>query len=309
MNKSKLIWGIICLIIAVGLAVANLTLPEENLMFQVGDINMPWVPPVVLGIIGIILLATMNQPEEKEDEMKIEGNIDPDKATMNKNFERMAWGAFLIISHEGLQVRIQRQRWFSLAAGVVLFLSLLLIALTQGDLVFGTAAYSLFVAIFSLFSWCFVLAILGFGMRHLTFHTPFLDYANEAVLPFYILHQTVIISVGYFVVRWVIPDWLKFVVIATSSFAIVMTLYEFLVRRFNVMRVLFGMKPLKKQPSAKIEQVVSIRLGVTQLFFSNRQATENAKIFSKTPRILGVFDNFLGDLGSLAVQVRKSFIL
>ena len=51
-----------------------------------------------------------------------------------------------------------------------------------------------------------------------------------------------------------------------------------------------------------------LNIGVTQLFFSNRQATENAKIFSKTPRILGVFDNFLGDLGYLAVQVRKSFI-
>lgn len=62
MNKSKLILGIICMIFATGLAVANLTLPSESLLFQIGDINMPWVPPVVLGIVGIILLATMNQP-------------------------------------------------------------------------------------------------------------------------------------------------------------------------------------------------------------------------------------------------------
>jgi hypothetical protein len=34
----------------------------------------------------------------------------------------------------------------------------------------------------------------------------FLRYANEAVLPFYILHQTVIVSVGFFVVRRAIPD-------------------------------------------------------------------------------------------------------
>ena len=55
MKKSNLIWGIICLVIAGGLTIANLRLPPESLMFKFGDVNMPWVPPVVLGIIGIIL--------------------------------------------------------------------------------------------------------------------------------------------------------------------------------------------------------------------------------------------------------------
>ena len=66
------------------------------------------------------------------------------------------------------------------------------------------------------------------------------------MLPFYILHQTVLLSVGYFVVQWAIPDLLKWVIIVPVSFAIIMALYEFVVRRFNVMRVLFGMKPLKQ---------------------------------------------------------------
>ncbi len=48
MNKSKLTWGIICLVIAGVLTVANLTLPPGNVLFQVGDVNMPWIPPVVL---------------------------------------------------------------------------------------------------------------------------------------------------------------------------------------------------------------------------------------------------------------------
>lgn len=61
MSKSRLIWGIILLVIAGGLVVANLALPPEDLMFQIGDQNMPWVPPVVLGVIGIILLATANR--------------------------------------------------------------------------------------------------------------------------------------------------------------------------------------------------------------------------------------------------------
>ena len=97
MNKSKLVWGIICLVIAAGLTVANLRLPPEDLMFQVGDINMPWVPPIVLGILGIILLATANQPEEQKEEELAKANVDTQKAALNKRLETIAWGAFLVM--------------------------------------------------------------------------------------------------------------------------------------------------------------------------------------------------------------------
>jgi hypothetical protein len=97
MNKSKLVWGIICLVIAAGLTVANLRLPPEDLMFQVGDMNMPWVPPIVLGILGIILLATANQPEEQKEEELAKANVDTQKAALNKRLETMAWGAFLVM--------------------------------------------------------------------------------------------------------------------------------------------------------------------------------------------------------------------
>lgn len=98
MNKSNLIWGIICLVAAGGLAVANLTLPPDNLMFQIGDKNMPWIPPIVLAVIGIILLANVNQKgEEKMNEQKVEKKIDPEKAAKNKQFETIGWGLFLIM--------------------------------------------------------------------------------------------------------------------------------------------------------------------------------------------------------------------
>ena len=120
MNKSKLVWGIICLVIAGGLAVANLTLPPENLMFQVGDVNMPWVPPIVLAVVGIVLLATANQPEEKK-EAEEEIDVDPEKAEMNKNFERIAWGAFLIMLGGFMFVpeEIIRGGWWSIGVGLI----------------------------------------------------------------------------------------------------------------------------------------------------------------------------------------------
>jgi surface polysaccharide O-acyltransferase-like enzyme len=96
-------------------------------------------------------------------------------------------------------------------------------------------------------------------MKYLTFRTPFLKYASEAVLAFYILHQTVLLGVGYFVVQWHIPDLAKWLIIFVSSFAIIMCLYEYLVRRNNVLRFLFGMKPIKAatQPVAQPVQSIS----------------------------------------------------
>jgi len=121
MNKSKLIWGIVCLVIAGGLTVANLVLPPENLMFQIGDINMPWIPPVALGIVGIILLATMNQPEEKKAETKEEVTTDPAKAALNKRLETVAWGAFLVMLGGFMFVpdEIIKGGWWPIGVGLV----------------------------------------------------------------------------------------------------------------------------------------------------------------------------------------------
>jgi hypothetical protein len=98
------------------------------------------------------------------------------------------------------------------------------------------------------------LAILGFSMKYLNFNSPVLSYANESVLPFYILHQPVLLSIGYFVVQWAIADALKFVIIDSISFVIIMALYELVVRRFNLLRFLFGMKLLAKPSSAQIRE-------------------------------------------------------
>jgi peptidoglycan/LPS O-acetylase OafA/YrhL len=161
---------------------------------------------------------------------------------------------FVVVSHDRLQASIQRLRWPSLPVALVLAgLVIFLVGLGEGP-AFGTPRFALAFGLRALSSWCFIVAILGFGRKHLNFSTPFLKYANEAVLPFYILHQTVLLCVGYLVVQWAIPDLLKWAIILPASFAVIVALYEFLVRRFNVMRFLFGMKPLAKQPAAQPQE-------------------------------------------------------
>jgi peptidoglycan/LPS O-acetylase OafA/YrhL len=152
---------------------------------------------------------------------------------------------FVLVGSDAVQQTIQRQRWLSLILGVALFLTLG--GLWAGrDAAFGTPRFVLLSSVFGLSSWCWILAILGLGMQYLNINSRWLGYANEAVLPFYILHQSVLIYLGYFVVRWPLPDGVKWLIIAPLSFAIIVTLYEFLVRRVGVLRFLFGMKPLPK---------------------------------------------------------------
>jgi hypothetical protein len=153
---------------------------------------------------------------------------------------------FVIISNQLLQDRIRQMRRLSLGLGLILSPAHLFLEFQTRYPVFYPLAHVLADPLLCLAAWSWLLAVLGFGMQRLNFNTPFLKYANEAALPFYILHQTVIVSLGYFVVGWAIPDLLKFAIILTVSFIVVMVLYEFIVRRFNVMRFLFGMKLLRR---------------------------------------------------------------
>ncbi len=68
-------------------------------------------------------------------------------------------------------------------------------------------------------------------------------YAQEAQLPFYVLHQTPIILIGYYVVQWNVNALVKFLLISLSSLVITLVVYDIAVRRTAVTRFLFGMRP------------------------------------------------------------------
>src|SRR4030043_671200 len=98
MNKGQIIWGVICLVVAAALAGLNLTLPPDSLMFQIGDRNMPWVQPVVLAGVGIVLLATAGKKEQPTAQVEqVKPEQDLEKKALNKRLESVAWGLFLIM--------------------------------------------------------------------------------------------------------------------------------------------------------------------------------------------------------------------
>lgn len=101
MSKLRLILGIASLVTAGALVVLNLTLPPSSLYYDIGYGNMPWIPPVVFGIVGIVLLATagIGRPGEATPAQPPRPELvqAPEKAALNKRFEGIAWGCFLIL--------------------------------------------------------------------------------------------------------------------------------------------------------------------------------------------------------------------
>jgi glucan biosynthesis protein C len=164
---------------------------------------------------------------------------------------------FVIISNERMQQTIRRLRWVSLAIAIISWGLIDVVWAALGNPTFGTWQYLLGTALWCLCAWFWLLTVLGLGFHHLNHNKPLLRYANEAVLPFYILHQPVILSLAFFVVHWTIPDVLKFLIILGTTFGAVMTIYEYLVRRFNPLRFLFGMK-LRVKPDVQVAADIQV---------------------------------------------------
>ncbi len=192
---------------------------------------------------------------------------------------------FLVAADTRLGQAMGRGRWIALAVGLVVegiyVVGLyILMEVYQVDPLHDYDWGSiLWRVVKGLGAWAWVVAIMGFGSRlgpgrnvggsrkHPgSGETPIrpslgnraIAYAGEAFLAVYILHQTVVFGIGYYVVQWHTTALLKYAVISLASLALTLLLYEFGVRRTRVTRWLFGMRPnskrggdLRSQPQVK----------------------------------------------------------
>ena len=165
---------------------------------------------------------------------------------------------YLIFSNTRIQETIKKYSPIYFTVAIILTALLLdthfgfilkIPGLTRHDLLNDDALLplnqSLWVAIQALrglLAWCWIIGLLCLGRRFLNFNYKFLAHANEAVLPFYILHHTAIYIIGFYVIQWSSDIGSKFLILSIASFTIIMATYEILIRRMNLSRFLFGMK-------------------------------------------------------------------
>ncbi len=156
---------------------------------------------------------------------------------------------FILISDERLMDKIDRYRLILLILGVVPLAGLITMSATNSwPANIPEWADGIMDAYRNAFHpWFFILALLTYGRRFLNFTNRFLKYFAEGAYPIYILHQTVLVAVAFFVVQWGLGVGAKYAIIVALSFAGTVLAYDILVRRTNITRFLFGMKPRTKK--------------------------------------------------------------
>ncbi len=119
---------------------------------------------------------------------------------------------------------------------------------------FGIAAgiKSLITAL-SAFSW--VMFFLGLAAKKLNLNSRISTTANSAILPVYILHQTIIILAGYFILPMQLNITAKFILLSAVSIPLSYAGY-LIIRKSSILRFMFGMKP-EKPKKIESEKLIS----------------------------------------------------
>lgn len=100
----------------------------------------------------------------------------------------------------------------------------------------------------AIYQWCALLAILGAAQRWLSRPRRWLPRANEAVYPWYILHQSLIVPLAFYLAALDLPGPAEAALVAGGTVAGCLLLHELVLRRSRRLRPLFGMKNPAGQP-------------------------------------------------------------
>ncbi len=108
-------------------------------------------------------------------------------------------------------------------------------------------------------TWGSLLAIFGYAKRYLIQRNKALDYLSEAVLPFYVIHQTAIIVVFANLQSWHLSPIVEALVISVVTVVICFVSYE-MIRRVTVLRWLFGLSLQQQNKKTSTFTTMAMRL-------------------------------------------------
>jgi membrane-bound acyltransferase YfiQ involved in biofilm formation len=138
----------------------------------------------------------------------------------------------------GIWLSLERLRWIALGLAVLVYAAMIVAVVTN----MGGRARPF---IWALDQWAWIVMLLGFARRLMNFDHPVRRYLTDAVFPFYILHQTVIVVLGYHLTKLGLPVGAEAATLVLGTAAVCVVGYE-IVRRVSVLRPVFGLKMEKK---------------------------------------------------------------
>lgn len=110
------------------------------------------------------------------------------------------------------------------------------------DYVSLSMRWQLWWLVCTLVSWSALLTLVGYAISIGTKTPKWLKACNEYIYPFYILHQTVIVVLGFYIIQWQTSIFVKSASLLFSSLLLTCYLCFAVIRPFKPLRYLFGLK-------------------------------------------------------------------
>lgn len=146
------------------------------------------------------------------------------------------------------------RRWW-IWAGVLGLLGYGAVALVEftwpGDTRAPDWVYPLFALARLVQMWGAIVALLGIADRFWNSDHPIRPTLTEAVFPFYIVHQTIIVVLGWYLLRFALPAGAEFVILLAATVAGCWAFY-LAGREIAPLRLLIGLRPESAQPHSPI---------------------------------------------------------
>lgn len=101
-----------------------------------------------------------------------------------------------------------------------------------------------------LYAWVIISAFLGAAQAYLNKPSARLSYLSEAIFPYYILHQSLIIVIGVYASTLGLSVWPEFLMVVTGTVAGCFLIHEIAIRRITILRPLFGVPSKRKGNTA-----------------------------------------------------------
>ena len=158
---------------------------------------------------------------------------------------------YMLFADERFTRAIRRDWPIVLTVGTVAFLAAVVIPFATGELDIEATPRTpldfIWWGLVTICSWCWSIFVLHIGMRFLDFNHRWLQYGQEASMPFYVVHQPVIVVIAFFVVQWEAGLPIKLLAIALVAFVVSVGLYELVIKRIHPLRAMFGVKAPRRE--------------------------------------------------------------
>jgi len=112
-----------------------------------------------------------------------------------------------------------------------------------------------------LYAWVMIMALLGTAQAYLNKPSAQLTYLTQAVFPYYILHQSLIVVFGVMFDKLGLSVWPEFLLVLLATIVGCLVANEFIIRRIAILRPLFGlpMRPKLAEDQGFVAQSLGIR--------------------------------------------------